>query len=107
MSKGDEKLASHTPGPWHRNIKPARKYPTIWAGRNTHVAAIVPGHPWGSGNNKGMSDEELEANINLIAAAPDMYEALKKARVAIATWSPAPDEPLEVIDAAIAKAEAR
>jgi hypothetical protein len=50
---------------------------------------------------------ESKANARLIAAAPDMYEALKKARVAIATWSPAPDEPLQEIDAAIAKAEGR
>lgn len=67
----------HTPGPWHRSIKPARKYPTVWAGRNKHVAAVVPGAPYGSGNGADMSDEELEANIDLIAAAPDLLEALR------------------------------
>lgn len=66
----------HTPGPWHRNIPPARKYPTVWAGRNTHVAAVVAGAPRGSGNGKAMSDAEIEANINLIAAAPDLLAAL-------------------------------
>lgn len=66
-----------TPGPWHRNIKPARKYPTVWAGRNTHVAAVVAGAPRGSGNGETMVDEEIEANIDLIAAAPDLYAALE------------------------------
>lgn len=67
----------HTPGPWHRNIRPARKYPTIWAGRNVHIAAVVPGAPWGSGNGATMSDDEPEANIDLIAAAPDLLAAVK------------------------------
>lgn len=68
--------AQHTPGPWHRNIPPASKYPTVWSGRNTHVAAISPGAPRGSGNGATMSEEEQEANINLIAAAPDLLAAL-------------------------------
>lgn len=28
----------HTPGPWHRNIPPASKYPIVFSGRNAHVA---------------------------------------------------------------------
>lgn len=64
----------HTPGPWHRNIKPASKYPTVWAGRNTHVASLL-GHRDG-GNNR-LSEEELEANIDLIATAPELLTALK------------------------------
>lgn len=68
--------AQHTPGPWHRNIPPASKYPTVWAGRNTHVAAISPGAPRRSGNGCSMSEEEQEANINLIAAAPELLAAL-------------------------------
>ena len=59
--------AKHTPGPWYRNIPPANKYTTVWSGRNKHVAYI-----------KQMPDDvEAEANINLIAAAPAMYEALR------------------------------
>jgi hypothetical protein len=56
----------HTPGPWSRNIKPAAKYCTIFAGRNTHVAHLANGLP----------DDEIEANCNLIAAAPELLEAL-------------------------------
>jgi hypothetical protein len=58
----------HTPGPWHRNIKPATKYPTIFAGRNTHVAYLKVA---------GLSEEEVEGNCDLIAAAPAMLEALE------------------------------
>lgn len=57
----------HTPGPWHRNIKPARKYNTIAAGRNTHVAHLVV---------NGLTDAEIEANCNLITAAPELLAAL-------------------------------
>lgn len=59
---------SHTPGPWHRNIKPASKYTCVFAGRNTHVAYVATG---------GLSEDEIEANCNLVTAAPDMLEALK------------------------------
>lgn len=58
----------HTPGPWHRNIKPARKYAVIFAGRNTHVCVL---------DSIGKSDEEVEANCDLIAAAPELLKALK------------------------------
>lgn len=58
--------AKRTPGPWARNIKPATKYPTIYAGRNTHVATVDTRRP----------AKEVEANIDLIAAAPDLLAAL-------------------------------
>lgn len=58
----------HTPGPWHRNIKPAKKYCTIFAGRNKHICYL---------DGQVMSDAEAEANIDLIAAAPELLEALK------------------------------
>lgn len=57
----------HTPGPWHRNVPPARQYPTVFAGRNMHIAALRP--------DSRISDEEAEANLNLIAAAPDLLAA--------------------------------
>jgi len=55
-------VTEHTPRPWHRNIKPARKYPTIYAGRNTHVTYLA---------TSGLTDDEIEGNCNLIAAAPE------------------------------------
>lgn len=60
---------THTPAPWNRNIKPATKYNTIYAGRNTHIAHLA---------TSGLTENEVEANCNLIAAAPELLEALKK-----------------------------
>lgn len=58
----------HTKGPWSRNIKPASHYPIIFAGRNTHVAQVI---------SKGLTTDEIEANCDLIAAAPELLEAAK------------------------------
>ena len=60
--------AKHTPGPWSRNIKPASKYCTIFAGQSTHVAVVC---------TQGLTEDEIEANTDLIAAAPDLLAALK------------------------------
>jgi hypothetical protein len=59
--------SNHTPGPWHRNIPPATKYNTVFAGRNTHVCHLTV---------TGLPPEQVEANCNLIAAAPEMLDLL-------------------------------
>jgi len=59
----------YTQGKWHRNVPPATKYPTIFAGRNTHVARVVV--------DGGLTSEEVDANCDLIAAAPMLLEALE------------------------------
>ncbi len=64
---------THTPGPWHRNIKPARKYVTIFAGRNTHICHLAV---------EGLTDDEIESNCNLITAAPNLLAALKAVTMA-------------------------
>ena len=64
-------MSAHTPGPWHRNVQPATKYNTVWAGHNKHVARVVI--------DGGLSDEEIEANICLITAAPELLKALQDA----------------------------
>ena len=60
----------YTAGPWSRNIPPARKYAIVFAGRNAHIAQIC---------SAGLEDSEIEANCDLIAAAPDMRDALARA----------------------------
>lgn len=65
--------AVHTPGPWHRNIRAHGKYPTVFAGRNQHVAVV----------SQQEDGAETEANIDLIAAAPEQHSALKGARDAL------------------------
>jgi hypothetical protein len=58
---------NHTPGPWHRNIRANGKYPVVFAGRNQHVAKV----------EQQSTGAETEANIDLIAAAPDLLAALQ------------------------------
>lgn len=58
----------HTPGPWHRNIKPATKYNTVWAGRNTHVLRVVV---------DGLPPEQVEGNICLAAASPRLFDVCR------------------------------
>lgn len=92
--------ARHTPGPWHRNIKPGRKYSVIFAGRNTHVMTACVA---------GLADDEIEANIDLVTAAPDMLDALERAEFILSspTLSHMADcvGGLTAIRAAIAKAK--
>lgn len=68
-------MAQRTPGPWHRNVPPATKYVTIFRGRNTHVCDVLPA--------RGIPAEEAEANLTLIAAAPDLLAALRDAVFAL------------------------
>lgn len=63
----------HTPGPWYRNIN--AKYP-VFAGdapNHSHVASIL------QGGRHGISSDEAEANLRLVAAAPELLDALKSA----------------------------
>ena len=95
----------HTPGPWHRNIKPATHYNTIFAGRNTHVAHLAV---------QGKTEAEVEANCTLIAAAPDLLKALRALASTARTfrnvpkeeqeWTSIDDDALKAAFAAIAKA---
>lgn len=59
----------HTAGTWQRNIPPASKYPTIFAGRNTHVARVV---------TEGLPPEEIEANTDLIVASPALLSLARR-----------------------------
>jgi hypothetical protein len=68
--------SKHTPGPWHRNIKPITRYPVIFAGRNTHVAQVVT-------RGGSMPEAEMEANAALIVEAPAMLEALRDTATAL------------------------
>jgi histidinol-phosphate/aromatic aminotransferase/cobyric acid decarboxylase-like protein len=69
-------MSTHTPGPWHRNISADGKYPTVFAGRNQHVAVA----------SQQKDSAETEANISLIAAAPDLLAALQRAAALLARY---------------------
>jgi hypothetical protein len=91
----------HSPGPWYRNVPPATKYVTIYRERNTHVCDVIP--------SRGVSPEEAEANLTLIAASPKMLEALKRIKIVMdGIVHPScrhPDDALSEVEAAIAAAE--
>lgn len=93
---------THTPGPWHRNIKPARKYSTVFAGRNTHVVRVV---------SEGLNDDEIEANCDLVVAAPEMLDTLRMLLTHTQECRrhdcPPDNYAIAAIRAAIAKAEGR
>lgn len=62
----------HTPGPWHARVHST--YSHIWGPDGTKRGCI------GSVNLHGdTSREEREANARLIAAAPELLEALRRA----------------------------
>jgi hypothetical protein len=67
----------------------------VFAGRNTHIAVI---------NTKGLADIEAEANCDLIAAAPDLLEALQY--LAMQTSVLAPDDAEHPIHSNLASARA-
>jgi len=90
----------HTPGPWMLNepfATPKAKW-LIWAG---HPIASVSAARKRNAHCTDMSSEEGKANAHLIAAAPEMYEALK----ALAHCTT--HKTLEAAYAALAKAEGR
>ena len=82
--------AAWTPGPWSREVGAGRG---AWiAGANMHGWAALA---------CGNTDAEAEANARLIAAAPELYEALQFARDELRGQFGAE---YDDIDAALAKA---
>ena len=65
---------AHTPGPWHVQGNLRGQLAAIVNQTGNTLAAA-----WGYG--KGENLAEIEANMNLIAAAPDMVAALRKAEI--------------------------
>lgn len=98
-------MSGHTPGPWVAVNVGSDDEPMMEV-RAARIAGQPPRHSVAICAT-GDSPQEMEnANARLIAAAPDLLAALKKARVAVSAYSPDPTEPLDEIDAALAKAEA-
>ena len=69
----------HTPGPWIENVVPTSAGSAITIQSADHRIAII----YVDGIRKGIDDKlprsiENRANARLIAAAPDLLEALRK-----------------------------
>ena len=89
-------MSKHTPGPWF--VTEGGQY--IEASRYEHGGRQIVGKP------QGDNPEQWNANARLIAAAPELLEALQS----VVAWMDAPDESafsdtqLDCVRAAIAKA---
>lgn len=91
----------HTPGPWTVDRPSAPKYAT---GINADGFQVVLWLPDPEKSSK--TREELDANARLIAAAPEMLEALELVyRDLIANGENADAEQLTVVKTAIRKAK--
>ena len=92
-------MSKHTPGPWKYGSKLTfsenHRGFSVW--QIHHGWALASVQPADADGNEG------EANARLIAAAPDLLEALKRVALILGSQHAA----LEVIDAAIAKAEGK
>jgi hypothetical protein len=67
--------SKHTPGPWRQGA-----YLELVMAGNTAVAEVyVDGCRHPGSDEEFIASEEANANAALIAAAPDMYEALRHA----------------------------
>lgn len=76
LKQDSQRVSKPTLGPWHRNIRANGKYPVVgvvFAGRNQHIATVIHQE----------DREETEANIDLIAAAPELLEALECAHTVL------------------------
>lgn len=91
-------MSKHTPGPWEAGPNPrgicSNEYVVRPAGEFPHGAWVA---------DCGMGDDESIANAHLIAAAPEMLEALKSAL----GWMVQDSDDYRRVVAVIAKAENR
>lgn len=104
----------HTPGPWTATTRGA-VYPwgdvnagDVWVCCVHHDHAEPNG---GKPDNNFPTNEQCDANTHLIAAAPDLLEALELVlsdlRHYVSTHGPGPDLRLLVAESAIKKARGR
>ena len=88
-------MTDYTPGPWEWD-----KSMGTWVKMDGRVGARIIG----IGKYPEVSDSEVHANARLIAAAPDMLEALEEAKRVMGPMATSFPNTLAIIDAAIAKA---
>lgn len=96
-------MTKHTPSPWTRNEGERFSHDQsagIRASDGMYIAAALD-------MNRFDKDDEVEANARLIAAAPELLEALQNAKSVMMDadiWNEYGDT-AQIIDAAIAKAK--
>jgi len=85
-------MSKHTPGPWSFDGPPDNII--VWSGPDDRVCFMT-------------SDGAAKANARLIAAAPEMLDALRDAAKAMANTGGIDPPVLATVRAAIRKAESR
>jgi len=104
-------MSAHTPGPWHAERKyAARSTMAIMRDWSDHHCAMAVHTSESLIPAGGVDEQTVIANARLMAAAPDLLEALKLAESFVHLWMEVnTGEPelaaLEQIESAIAKAE--
>lgn len=100
-------MNKHTDGPWMFDPSSNNVWATAPTGDNLHIATV---RGWGHFQRLGDGPETMQANGRLIAAAPQLLEALKVCRAKIAymlangEWY-SPAEAVAIADAVIAKVQ--
>jgi hypothetical protein len=99
----------HTPGPWSVNTDPmydsGRPF-IVWGPKGPGYGLVAHVAPWCPPTKQSQPElfEKCEANARLIAAAPDMYEALREELEILCAWkitAKVPDGLREDIDISI------
>lgn len=111
INQDESSAQKHTPGPWHHQTAFGTIYSQATCVTNAVASVLTKKNAGGS----DVKDAEAVANGNLIAAAPDLLEALKTALSALQSASDSVawhaglakqnDSATEAARAAIAKAE--
>ena len=65
----------HTPGPWEVESPMDHELWIVEAGKQAYEWRVIAGCPWPD-DIGGISRKQVKANAHLIAAAPDMRDAL-------------------------------
>lgn len=98
----------HTPGPWESGKAYNTSGGDLWYSVVHSPAKAGTYHTPRAAEALGVSEEEALANARLIAAAPDLLDALVEClpdlKHYVATHGPGPDKRLDAVLAAIAKA---
>lgn len=94
-------MSKHTPGPWNALDRAVLKGPP--GEERTWIIASCPVNALG----KKTKTSEAQANARLIAAAPELLEALKGLMMEVSPVISADFEPFALAFKAIAKAEGK
>ena len=70
-------MSKHTPGPWHAREWNCHAKTTVGIGAPDGRGFLAIAECSGMGHHPDISSEQEDANAQLIAAAPDLLEALR------------------------------